>query len=452
MSITNFLRLLWARRGLIVLATLVCTIIGIVTVQVVRPRYETQSRVMLDVIKPDPVTGQVLATAFLRAYTKTQLELVKDQPVARRVVDDLKFASDPDMLRAYRNRSGDTNLDFQRWAVQQVMDGADARLIEGSNILEIGFSSDSPFRARQVADALRKAYISMTLETRQQNARRNAEWYETQSQKIKAILFQAEMSKAAFERESGIVLQDDKVDVDTARLRALAMQGPTPIVAAPASVADAPSAAQLVLLDGEIAEAAKNLGPNHPQLLQMKRRRDALAAQAVREGTAAAAAAAAAYSGSQVSSGMLEAQKARVLAQREKVERLRLMQDEINLRREQYSKFIARAGELRQEAEIAESGVVPLGAAITPQAPVFPKKGLMIAVSMLGGMGLGVVIAIGLELMGRRIRTAGDLASLVDAPVLAVIRSMREPPKKGLAGLKRRWQGLFGLLPRASRA
>lgn len=446
MSIVQFFRILWAYRVLLLVSTITCTVLGALTVQLVPPRYEAQSRVMLDVIKPDPVTGQVMATAFLRAYTKTQIELVKDLEVARRVVADLRWSEDPELQRAYRNRkAGQSDLDFNRWAAELVMAGANAKLIEGSNILEISYSSNSPTRAKLVADGLRKAYVEMTLQSRREAARRNAEWYEDQAEKAKGILFQAEAAKASFERESGIVLQADKVDVDSARLAALATQGSAPMIAPAGTIA--PSSAQLAQVEADLAQASKVLGPNHPQLQTLRQRQQLLEQQVARERSSASASAGAALSAAQATGSMLEAQKAKVMAQRDKVERLRLMQDEIDLRREQYNKSIARAAQLRQEAEIAEAGVIPLAAAITPQSPVFPKKGLMMAAAILGGAGLGVLAGLLLELLERRVRSADDLALIVQAPVLAVVQRRAKPAASGrLLKLRK------ALMPRLARA
>jgi succinoglycan biosynthesis transport protein ExoP len=438
MSILQFLRILWAYRTLIVAITVGCTVAMFATVQLVKPRYEAQSRVMLDVIKPDPVTGQVMATAFLRAYTKTQIELVKDLQVASRVVADLKWEADPTFQRAYRERSkGNANLDFNRWAAEQVTKGADAKLIEGSNILEISFSSSSPDRAKQVADGLRKAYVEMTLQSRREAALRNSVWYEDQAQKAKQVLLQAEQEKAAFERANGILLQADKVDVDSARLAALSTSGGAPMIAPAAALP--PSAGQLAAAETDLASQSKVLGPNHPLLIALRQRVQLLEQQVARERSAATTSASAAMSAAAATSGMLEAQKAKVLAQRDKVERLRLMQDEIDLRRDQYNKGIARAAQLRQEAEIAEAGVVPLANAITPQEPEFPKKGLMMIAAIVGGAGGGVLIALMLEIFGRRVRGTDDLGSAIDAPVLAVIpgQAKRKASRLRIPSLRR---------------
>ena len=418
-------------------------------IQVAQPKYEAQSRVMLDVVKPDPVTGQVLPTPFLRAYTKTQIELVKDNQVAARVVNDLQWASNAEIQRWYRSRKNGADLDFERWASQQIVDGTSASLIEGSNILEITYQSRSPAQARNVAEALRKAYVDMSLQSRQEAAKRNAEWYEAQAEKARTLLLRSEEAKANFERQTGIVLQDDKVDIDSARLAALAQQGGSPIIA-PTVAATSQAAIQLAQLDAELAQMSKTLGPNHPQLLEMRRRRETLSAQAAQERSASGSAASAALSAARATSEMLEAQKAKVMGQREQVERLRLMQDDITLRREQYNQAAMRAAQLRQEAEIAVTGVTPLGAAVTPQSPVFPNKPLIIGASIPLGAGLGLLIALLLEFVGQRIRGPDDLANVLSAPVLGVIQP-RRPARKGWRSLLPNLRSRVALRPRSAR-
>lgn len=422
MSILQFFRILWARRLIIFLMTIVTTVIMVGVVELVPPTYQAQTRVMLDVLKPDPVTGQVIATSFLRAYVKTQIELLKDVGVAHEVVDALHWDKDKKLLRDYRNRKTTDDRDFNRWAAQKVIDGVNAKVIEGSNILEIDYNSPSPDTAKAVADALRNAYIATTLESRRLAARRNADWYDAQAEKAKASLFQAEESKSKFERENDIVLADDKTDLDSARLAALASAAAAPVqTTGPAIPVSSIGAAQLAQFDAELAQASKVLGPNHPQLLELRRRRELLAKQVDDERKAAATAAGAGANAQRLTAGMLDAQKAKVLAQRDKVERVRLLQDDVNMRREEYNKAASRAAELRQEAEVSDAGVTPLGAAVTPQSPIFPQKLLMIGLAIGGGLGLGVALSLGIEFFGRRIRSSEDLRIAVKVPVLAIV-------------------------------
>jgi uncharacterized protein involved in exopolysaccharide biosynthesis len=450
MNVFQFLRILWAYR-LIVAAFAAVALLGAVAfVQIATPQYEAQSRVMLDIVKPDPVTGQVISSPFIRAYTKTQIELVKDYQAANRVVEYLKWQESPEIQAWYRSRDRDNNLTLQQWAAQKIVDGTSARLIEGSNILEITYTSTSPERAKEVSEALRKAYMDMALESRQEAATRNAQWYEDQAEKARGLLLQAEKTKADFERETGIILQDGEMDLEAARLQALAGQGAAPVFATPAGAATA-SDLQLAQLDAEIAQASKVFGPNHPQLIDMRRRREVLAAQAARERDVGGAAAAAAASAARAAQGMIEAQKAKVVAQREQVERLRLLQADVNLRRDQYNQAATRAAQLRQEAEISVAGATPLGAAVTPQAPVFPDKPLVLGGSIPAGIGLGLMVALLMEIFGRRVRGPDDLSGLLEAPVLGIIRGEKPKRRSWREHLRMMWKRP-ALKPQSARA
>jgi succinoglycan biosynthesis transport protein ExoP len=424
MNVLQFLGIIWARRHVILLSTVVCSLIAAAVILFVPPTYEAQSRVILDVLKPDPVTGQVMATAFMRAYVKTQVELLQDYRVAGEVVDDLNWAKKPKFIRDYRDRNAGDDRDFKRWAAQTVIDGTKAQVIEGSNILEIDYRSKSPEQAKLVADAIVKAYMDTTLQSRRETARRNADWYDAQAEKAKAGLFQAETTKSNFERENGILLQDNKVDLDSARLAALAGQGVAPMMAAPVAQGVSQASLQLEQLDADIAQAQKTLGPNHPQLQEMHRKRDLLAKQAQQEG-AASSTASATVGAARATAGLLEAQKSRVMADRDKVERLRLLQDDVELRREEYNKAAGHAAELRQESNVAETGVTPLGSAVTPQTPVFPNIPLILGGGVVAGAGLGAMMSLLLELFGRRIRSHQDLRVAIHVPVLAVVARPR---------------------------
>ena len=441
MSILQFARILWARRMIIFLVPVVLAVIATVAVFALPPKYEAKSRVMLDVIKPDPVTGQVLSSPFLRAYIQTQTELIKDDAMSARVIQSLNLQNDPQLQEGYSKRKADEAEDnFTTWASRAIAKNVEAHLIEGSNIIEIAYTDKDADKARDVANALAKVYIDANLQDRREGARRNADWYDAQANKAREQLLAAEGAKSSFERETGLVLQDDKVDIDSARLAALASAAAAPIITAPSSQSASSASLELAQVDAAIAQASKTLGPNHPDLIAMRRKHDVLSAQVDQERRAQNAAAAATISASRVTTGMLEAQKAKVMAQRDKVEKLRLMQDEIDVRREQLNKASARAAELRQEADVAATAVSMLGDALKPGSPKFPNKPLFIGGALGGGLAMGLGIAILLEIVQRRVRSADDLRAALGVPVLTIItdQSAKKTRRPRLAAPKRR--------------
>jgi uncharacterized protein involved in exopolysaccharide biosynthesis len=434
MSILQFLRIVWGRRILVLSAAISCVLGGFVVTRVLPPRWPASSRVMLNTLKPDPVTGLVIEGGGARSFAQTQLELITDYSVAGQVADELGWMSDPNWIAAYQARSKNDKRDFRHWIAQQVIDRTKAELVEGSNILEITYQGLAPEQAKAGADALRTAYIARSLEMRRDEASRNAEWYDGQAAKIQTQLLEAENRKAAFERQNGVVLDDKEVDLDSQRLEVLASQG-AGLEAAGVAQLTTPSAnaAQLAEVDAQIAQAVKNLGPNHPELQALRTRRAALAALVAQEQKALSkaqegAAASAARAGANAVDRAIDAQKARVLAQHDKIAQLRQLQAEVDRLRDLYTRTAQRASEFRQQAATSIDNVTPLGSAATPKEPSFPNMSLILGGSLGLGVGFGVLLAILCELFARRVRGVEDLESATGVPLLAVIA----PPSKQL--------------------
>jgi uncharacterized protein involved in exopolysaccharide biosynthesis len=434
MSIVQFLRIIWARRLLIGAATLACLVGAVIVTLILPPRWEATTRVMMGLLKPDPVTGQVITGPATRAYVATQTELVTDYSVAGQVPDQLGWLSDPGLIATYDHRSSSDKRDFRRWLADMIIARTKAQVLEGSNILEITYTATRPDDAKGVADALRKAYIDASLAFKRDEATRNADWFDTQANTAKVAVDRAEADKAAFEKANGIVMADDNIDLDTARLRALAAAG----VAQPAMVTPAatssPASIQLAQIDASITEAAKTIGPNHPQMQALKAERAVLAQQAAQDQAAARAQAGAAASAAVASAGAIDravqTASARVVAKSDKLANLAQLQNQVNVLKEQFTKTAEKAADFRQQAAIADTGLTPLSNAVTPKAPVFPNYWLIIPGSLALGLGTGVLVALLAELFNRRVRGVEDLKTALHVPLLAVVAPPPKPPGK----------------------
>lgn len=428
MSLIQFFRILWARRGIVLVATLTCLFSAVLIGKLIPPRYVAQSRVMLDVVKPDPVTGEVIASQFARAYVKTQIELIKDYRIAGRVTDILGWTDSARMAARYRARNADDSRDFRRWLAQLVIDQTDVKLIEGSNILEISHTSSNPATAAKIADAVRQAYVEQAIAFKREDAANDAAWFRTQAGRLRQELTLAETRKTEFERANGVILDADNVDQESKRLAALASSAPAapPAVIAPALAPANPMAAQVAQADAAIANAARTLGPNHPDLVAMRQQRNALAS------AAAASRPIVSGTGGSVTGPtlgqMYGAQQDKVLASRGKVDEARQLATEVAVLRDQYQKTAIRASELQQQGESNDSGLTLLGNATAPQAAAFPNWIMLVAGSLGLGLMLGVLVALLLELLGRRVRGPEDLRG-AGVPLLGEMTPRVIPPR-----------------------
>jgi uncharacterized protein involved in exopolysaccharide biosynthesis len=443
MSIIQFLKIFWARRVLIFAATASCLIGALIVTAILPPRWESHSRVMLNTLKPDPVTGVIPGG---RGYVSTQIELITDYAVARQAVERLGMSSDPNLIRAYQQRPASDQRDFARFLADIIINNTKVKLLEDSNILDITYTSTTPENAKAVVDELTKGYIDASLTFKRDDGERNAVWYQGQMAKAKDALDQATAALAAYERANHIVLEDGKTDAESARLQVLNHES-TPIIMSSGGAAVAsPSSVELATVDAQIAAASRSLGPNNPELQGLRARRDALAALVAKDLSAASVASHG--GGSSVLQQAVNQQKEKVIAQSEQIGRLTQLKQDVDLRREEYTKMASKAAEFHEEALTGDSGITPLGNAAIPKAPAFPNYYLIVPGSIILGAAVGVIVALLMELFGRRVRSPEDLSLIDDIKVVCVVPSADEGEEGSPArarARRRRWFGGRGL-------
>ncbi|MBC9032807.1 exopolysaccharide biosynthesis protein EpsF [Sphingomonas sp. JC676] len=423
MSLVQFFRILWARRWIILPAFLVCVATAAIVSQFLPQRYRASTRVVLDTFKPDPVTGQVMSSQFMRAYTQTQIELIEDYRTAGRVVDALGWVNDPGNIAAFNASSAAASGDIRRWLAQNIIANTKAGIIEGSNILEISYIDTTAERAEQIANLVRKAFLEESLAYKRDAANKSAAWYALQADSARKALTEAEDTRTAFAKANDIVLTSANTDLDTQKLEQLEGQSvaaqSSPTMSAP-SGGMGPAAIQLAAIDQQLEQAATTLGPNHPMFQSLQRQRVVVAAAAAREKSAGGAS-------SVVNVGAIRnaanAQKSQVIAKSEKLDQLVRLQRDVELKKEQFLKASSRVGDLRLEGNSDDAGMTTLGEATAPENPYFPNVPLIVGGAAGFGLGLGVLIALLVELLGRRVRSTEDLELAVGAPVFGVIQT-----------------------------
>lgn len=445
MSPIQFLRILIARRLIILITLLTCVVVAAGVASILPERYPAKARVLLDLIKPDPVTGQMISGGFARGYIKTQIELIQDYRIAGDVVDKLGWTENPQLIAQWQSETGGAG-DLRRWGAQRIINSTEVGIVEGSNILEITYTSPDPDTSKAIASLLRESYIDASLRFRTDSAGRTADWYREQADKAQKALAAAEGAKSKFVQDNGIVMSAGGGEAESAKLAGLqqalvALQGSSG--AAQFQPVTSPVLDQLKLqvttLNDQIEQAAEKLGVEHPSYKALVARRNLVQKQLAQESVSARAASAAVSGSSKQSIGALqseyEAQKAKVLGMQDKLDQLAQLQREVDQRRAAYEKAAARTSDLRLESNVSESGLVVMGDAIGSPSPSFPNWPQIIGLSIAFGLALGIAIAVLTELMARRIRGAEDLGYASKAPVLAVIADV--PPSRWRARLKK---------------
>lgn len=452
MSLIQFLRILLARWKMIVGTMLACLAVATVVAMLLPKRYPATARVLLDIGRADPVTGETVSSRD-RSYVRTQVELIRDMRVAGQVVDQLGLANDPATVAAYE-ATGRTEADggIRSWLGQQIISSTDAGVVAGSSILEITYQSSSPERSKQVVGLLREAYIDQSLRFRTDAASRSGDWFREQADKARVALASSEQELAGFMTKNDIVIVNG-MDSESAKLAAL--QGALQQARGSQSATDAAVAGrlandpvadqlqvQLASIEDELALAGARLGPQHPTYKALLARRNTTAAQlsqakAKSQQGVSALAGAATRSVGQLETQVSEQEKL-VLQRKPVMDEFVRLNREVELKRGQYERASSRTDELRLQADVSEAGLVVLGDPVADKTPSYPKINLIVGLASFFGLALGMLAAIIAEFIARRIRGHEDLAYASGVPVLVTVGAPAPSP------LRLRLQKLLG--------
>jgi uncharacterized protein involved in exopolysaccharide biosynthesis len=348
--------------------------------------------------------------------------MMKGSGVSGRVVDQLGWDTNPQMLARYARENKDPGADARLWLARQLSDNVQANVIEGSNILEIIYEGPTPEAAKQMAGLIRQAYRDEALEEKRGASRNSADWYRQQADKAKKALEIAEAERTAFAKANNIVLPADNVtDPESTKLQSLGQQS-VAAAAAPSIMPQInPLQAQIEAINQQLAQAAATLGPNHPSYQALLRQKQVYESLAAKQGSGGGSMAGAVE-------GAYERQRARVIAERDKVDALQRMQNDVLLKRDQYLKAAQRAADLQLEAATTNAGISDMGPTTGSTMPSFPNRPLIIGMAAASGLALGILLALLVELLNRRVRSTDDLEVAAGAPVLAVVGIPRRRP------------------------
>jgi polysaccharide biosynthesis transport protein len=176
-----------------------------------------------------------------------------------------------------------------------------------------------------------------------------------------------------------------------------------------------PNAAAIASLDAKIATESQTLGPNHPEIEDLRKQRAALAATPAAEAPR--------YVSGPSHSSLLAEQSAKVLSEQGKVGEAKRLQADVDALIAQYQSMAAREAALRQEMNGNSFSILMLDSASPPDSPTWPKIPLVLIGSFAFGFFAGVLIALIVEFMRRRVRGVEDLVSASNVPVIGVINA-----------------------------
>jgi uncharacterized protein involved in exopolysaccharide biosynthesis len=122
---------------------------------------------------------------------------------------------------------------------------------------------------------------------------------------------------------------------------------------------------------------------------------------------------------------MIEEQKKQVLALRETRDEIHVLTKDVESAQRSYETVAQRMSQISLEAQSEQTNVRVLSPAIEPSDPSRPNVPRFIAGSLVGGILMGILAALGMEYIDRRVRDVADLV-IEGVPVFGVVGALRD--------------------------
>jgi chain length determinant protein tyrosine kinase EpsG len=455
MSLAQCLAILGARWRA-VLAIFALAVGSTLAVSLMLPRqYTATATVMID-FKPDPVASMMYAGMAPPGFMATQVDVIQSDRVARRVVQNLRLAQNPQVRQQWQDETGGAGR-IETWLATAFQKQLEVRPSRDSGVISVSYRAPDPQFAAGVANAFVQAYLETSLALRVDPARQFASFFDSRAKEAREALERAQSRVSAFQKDNGIIASDERLDVENARLNELSSQAVMLQALASESrsrqaQAAGPSAdrlqevlgnplvgalrADLARSEVRLQELGARLGESHPQVRETQaniaslRARIEAETQRVTSGVGVSNTIARQRQADVL--GALESQRAKVLEMKAVRDAGAVLMRDVESAQRAFDAVVARFNQSTLESQATQSNITLLNEAEPPLESSSPRVLLNTLVAVLLGAllaGGGVLL---FELANRRVRIAEDISGALSLPVLGSLMPVA----------RRRWFGL----------
>jgi len=444
MSLLQYFSVLRARR-VVIFAILGATVAIVASVSIALPTtYTGTATVLVDVKSADTVGGAALGTALmpetLQAYMATQAEVISSERTAKKVIKALDLDQNAVFRERYAARSVEM-ITFEAWLVEDLGRRLEVRPSRDRNVIEITRSDADRKIAAQVANAFAQAYLETDLELKVEPARNSAAFFEERTKAVRSKLQSAQAKLTEFQRSRGILVTEERLDVENARLGELSSQ----LTGIQAAAVEAEAKEQNLdrlsdviqspLIQGLRADVAKaearlrevssQYGANHPLYQRTEAEvtalRGSLAAETARVGGTVVGGARINRQREARISAAYESQRKKVLTMKGARDEASMFVRDVENASKEYEALMTRLGQTNLESLVNRTNLTILNHATEPFYPSRPKILLNVVLAVFVGLVAGVATAFAMETLDRRVRDSNDLAEVLHLPVLGVL-------------------------------
>lgn len=388
-----------------------------------------------------------------------------DASALSKIINPLKGWLDPTKWFSFGATSGpdmDANFWLQRAAIGVIGKNLDIERVGKSNVLSVSFTSRDPVKAAKIANAFADAYLTDQLSARFEATKRASGWLQARIDELRQQSAAADAAVEKYRSENnllqsgGLLMSDQQLaqvntelitaGADTARAKSRYDRLKTIIdnrqtQAAVSEALDSVIINQLrqkyIDVSKRQTEISARLGPDHVQAVSLRNEMAEYERLMFDELGRIAGSYENEY---EVAKGREEALR-KTLTSLEGVTtsangaqvRLRQLEQDSATYKGLYQNFLQRYQEALQQESFPLNDARVITDATRPTAPSLPRKGLVIAVSLLLGLGVGGAIGAVRELVERTFRTGEHLRDELGVEYLGMLPAIEPSAGTGPA-------------------
>lgn len=452
MSLYQLLLILRARKW-IVFASLAVGLLAAVAVNILMPKqYTATATVVVDSKATDAITGNILPPPLMA----TQLEVIRSHRVALDVVNGTRLTESP-IAREQFIEQTEGRGSIKDWWADRLLLNTDVKARRDSNLIDISFTAqDSRFSAL-VANAFARAYMDVTLALTLDPFRQTSSFFDEQLKNLRANLERSQQRLADHQQKHGIVITDERLDVENTRLEELYSQ----LAAAQADARDATTRerkaaeyaktgrspeeipevlanpliqslkSELLRAEAKLKESSAIIGVNHPVYQRQKAEIDALRQkldQEIRYAVGGMTTLSSIHNQrvAQLTQAVAE-QKEKMLQLKGERDQAAVLRADVESAQKAYDAAQARYTTTTLASRTSNTNVSMLNPAVEPAEPSSPKVLRNLLVGLIAGLVVGLNLAFAFEVFDRRVRTGDDIGTELALPVLGVMDGRSRP-------------------------
>src|SRR3954447_8353429 len=459
------------KRGWIIVPTVLALVASVAIVNLVTPRYKSESRILIDgrenvFLRPSSDRSAEERQALDAEAVTSQVQLVLSRDLAREIIKKNKLAERPEFdpvlqgispLKSLAALVGIGRDPFSMTPEERVLDAYYERLqayaVDKSRVIVIEFQSADPDLAVRVANSIADGYLVLQQDARQDQARNASQWYAGRIDELRRNVSEAEAKAEDFRSKSSLFVGTNnttlsnqqmgevntqlnnaralKADAESkARLIREMIQSGKPIESSEVLNSESmrtPSQ-QRVALRAQLAEQSSTLLGNHPRIKELKAQLADLDTQ-IRDEAAKLArtlendARAASGRGQELSASLEQLKKQATATNGQDVQ-LRALEREAKAQRDLLETYLAkyREANTRETIDTAPTDGRIISRAVVSNTPAYPKKLPIVLIATIATL----LLSSGVVVTGELLRQTAPRAVAAFAPALTRASARQE--------------------------